>query len=373
MRLLTICIAVLAVCCGGEPETAVMAEPILRPVRFTRVTAAGGSTQRTFSGVARAGVESEISFKVGGTISELVIDVGDLVEPGTVLAKLDTRDYELKVEQSQASLAEAQAQVAQAEADFLRVRSLYERENAAQGDYDAALAGRDSVRARVNSVKKALEIAVLQVSYATLKSPMAGAIVDVPAEVNENVQPGTPILVLNAGEYPEVEIRIPELFIADIALGSSVSLQFDSVPDRQFMGKVSEVAVTPNNGLTTYLVLVTMNQRWIELTAGKTLSVIRPGMSVQATFRFAAENGSSAVVVPAPSVLEDDDGNYVFVVQRGDGEIGTVERRKVTVQGFAAEGIAIREGVSAGEYIVTAGVNHLKDGQQVRLNERYRS
>ncbi len=373
MRLLIVCVAILAVSCSSEPETTISAEPVLRPVRYTRVAASSGSTERTFTGVAKAGVESDISFKIGGTISELTSEVGDIVQPGDVLAKLDTRDYELKVEQAEASLAEAQAQVAQAEAEFLRVRSLYERENAAQGDYDAALAGRDSVRARVNSAKKALEIAVLQVTYATLRSPMAGVIVAVPVEANENVQPGTPIVLLNAGEYPEVEVGIPELFIADIALGASVSLQFDSVAGRQFRGEISEVAVTPNEGLTTYPVIVTMNQRWDELTAGRTLAVIRPGMSVQATFRFASENGASGVIVSAPSVLEDDDGNFVFVVVRGEGDVGTVKRRMVTVRGFAGEGIAIQQGIAPGEYIVTAGVNHLKDGQQVRLNERYRS
>jgi multidrug efflux pump subunit AcrA (membrane-fusion protein) len=85
----------------------------------------GADRVRTFSGTARAGVESRLSFRVAGTVERVAVKVGDTVRPGQMLAELDPRDYELQVEDAEASLAQARARARNAESNLDRVRGLY--------------------------------------------------------------------------------------------------------------------------------------------------------------------------------------------------------------------------------------------------------
>ena len=100
------------------------------------------------------------------------------------------------------------------------MRGLFERDNASQAEYDATRAARDSALAQVNSTQKKLETAQLQLEYTELHSPIDGAVAEVPVEVDENVLVGQPIVVLNAGAQPEVEVGIPEVLIREIRQGA---------------------------------------------------------------------------------------------------------------------------------------------------------
>ena len=123
-----------------EAEKVEQPPPPIRPVRYREVYGVGGTRVRAFTGVAKAGVESKLSFKVPGTIETLNVKVGDIVQPGQLVAAIDPRDYELLVEDTEATLAQTRAQAIKAEADFKRIRGLFERDNASQADYDAARA-----------------------------------------------------------------------------------------------------------------------------------------------------------------------------------------------------------------------------------------
>jgi multidrug efflux pump subunit AcrA (membrane-fusion protein) len=91
----------LPVSCQKTEETA---EPVIRPVRYTKISSTGGSRLRTFSGTARAGMESKISFKVAGTLVSLPIKVGDVVRKGQTIAALDPKDNEIEKQEAEASL-----------------------------------------------------------------------------------------------------------------------------------------------------------------------------------------------------------------------------------------------------------------------------
>ena len=133
-------------------ETPPPPEPVIRPVRIVQVSSTSGPRTRTFSGVARAQVESTLSFRVAGAIEALPVRVGDRVQPGQLIARLDPVDYELQVKETEAALSQAQAQATNAQADLRRVRSLYENDSASRADLDAAVAGAASANAQVESV-----------------------------------------------------------------------------------------------------------------------------------------------------------------------------------------------------------------------------
>ena len=361
-------ILALVVLLSCEAEKAGQPPPPIRPVRYREVYRVGGTRVRAFTGVAKAGVESKLSFKVAGTIQTLNVKVGDLVEPGQLVAAMDPRDYELLVEETEASLAQARAQAVKAEADFKRIRGLFERDNASQADYDAARAAQDSARAQVRSIDKKLESAELQLSYTRLESQVAGAVAEVPVEINENVQAGQPLLTLLSGQNPEVEVGIPEVLITEIRDGASATIVFDALPGREFHGRVTELAVTVTQGLSTYPVTVQLNQTWEQLTRGR-LSAVRPGMSAEVSFRFGSGDAPLRWILPPHAVREDREGRFVFVVKPGEAGFGAIERRGVAVGEFVREGLEITQGLQDGEFVVTAGAGRISDGQQVKLSK----
>ena len=351
-----------------EAEKVEQPPPPIRPVRYREVYGVGGTRVRAFTGVAKAGVESKLSFKVPGTIETLNVKVGDIVQPGQLVAAIDPRDYELLVEDTEATLAQTRAQAIKAEADFKRIRGLFERDNASQADYDAARAAQDSARAQVRSIEKKLESANLQLSYTRLESRVAGAVADVPVELNENVQAGQPLLTLLSGQNPEVEVGIPAVLISEIRDGAGATIVFDALPGREFRGRVTEMAVTATQGLSTYPVTVQLNQTWQQLTRGR-LSEVRPGMSAEVRFRFGSADAPHRWILPPHAVREDREGRFVFVVNPKQAGFGDVERRGVTVGEFVREGLEITEGLQDGERVVTAGAGRITDGQHVKLSK----
>ena len=279
-RLPAVCAALVLLghACSEPPPV----EPVVRPVRHVTARATGGQRTRTFSGVARAGVESSLSFRVAGTIARLDVEVGDRVRAGAPIADLDPVDYELQVREAEASLRQAEARAGNAEADLRRVRSLYENDNAARTDLDAATAAADSAAAQVESVAQRLDMARRQVDYTRLNAPVAGAIADVRAEVNENVSPGQPVVVLASGSAPEVGFGVPEALIRQIREGMPVAVGFDAIPGERFEGVVTEVGVTTTAAGTTFPVTVRL---------GSDASDIRAGMAAVVDIVFGDEDG----------------------------------------------------------------------------------
>lgn len=349
-------LASLLSACSEQPPTE--NEVTLRPVRSEQVFLSGSDQVRTFSGKAQAGLEAKLSFKVAGTIQRVFVNVGDKVGQGQVLAALDPQDYNLQVQRSEAALARAKASARSTAADYSRVRALYENRNASRNDLDQARAAAESSRAEVSSSSKDLELAKFQLGYTRLSSPAACYVASVPVEVNENVQAGKIILEVVCGSRLEVEVGIPEVFIARVKNGSAVTATFDAIPGLQFPALVTKVGVASGQTGTTFPVTVQLQQ----LVPG-----FRSGLAAEVTFRFEGRKGEARILVPSVAVGEDRDGRYVFVIEDIVDGRARVKRRAVEIGELSAEGLEIIDGLPDGTRIVTAGVRRIHDGQQVRL------
>ena len=358
-RLGQVCVIVLVIThfngCKDEPPAP---PPEIRPVKYQKVVATGGARVRTFSGVARAGFESNLSFKVGGNIKAIHVRVGDRVKSGQIIAELDKVDYEIRVEEAKAALSQAMAQARNARADYDRVRALYEENNASKDQLDAARAAAESTEAQVDSASKRLELTRLQVSYTRLTAPVAGAIADVPVEVNENVPSGKPIVMLNSGPATEVEVGIPENLIAQVKRGDAVSVIFGAVPGKEFQATVTEIGVASRQSASTFPVI---------LRLARTDSSVRPGMAAEAAFRFDSADHTERFRVPPEAVGEDRQGRFLFVIEARENGLGVARRRTVKVGQLSSDGLEILEGLSDGDLIATAGINKIEDGREVKL------
>lgn len=199
---LLLAIGLLTSSCSKQEPTA--PEPLIRPVRYERVSSTGGTRDRTFSGATKAGTELQISFKVPGTLYSLAVEVGDSVEADDLIAELDPRDYELQVEEIRALIAQGRARARNASTDYERVRGLYENSNASEADLDAARAAAESADATVRSLEKKLELAQLQVSYMGSFEPFCDLAADLESLLKGQrslVQPLSQRLALNQLKY----------------------------------------------------------------------------------------------------------------------------------------------------------------------------
>ena len=334
-------------------------QPVVRPVRYVLARAAGTQRTRNFAGVARARSESSLSFRVGGTIAGIDVEVGDRVRAGVPIAKIDALDYELQLEEADAALRQAHALAGNAEADLRRAWALYENDNLSRTDLDASVARADSAAAQVETMAKRLERAQRQVRHAELMVPTDGAIAHVLVAANENVTSGQPVVVLTSDGPPEVQFPVPEGLIGEIREETPVRVNFRAIPEERFTGFVSEVGIAASDTGTMYTVAVRLDD------AG---SVVRPGMAADVAMEFDG-GGPGRVIVPAAAVGEDRDGRFVFVAEPSGGGLAVARRRPVTVGVLTSDGFEIVDGLAPDDRVVSAGVSRISDGDMVWVGD----
>ncbi|MDH3207770.1 MAG: efflux RND transporter periplasmic adaptor subunit [Gemmatimonadota bacterium] len=353
LQVLSICLGLFA-CRGEEPPS-----ELIRPVRFQQVFATADARVRTFSGTARAAVQSPLSFRVGGAIRQLPVSVGSAIRTGQLIAELDAQDFELRVRQADAALRQAQAQATNADAIYARTRLLYESNNASRSELDAARSTWESANAAVEAAVNMLELRRLELDYAQLRAPFDGSVSELHVEVNQNVGPGELIVTATSGDRLEVLVSVPEVLIGQIEVGSPVTVTFDALAGDYVPGTVSEVGVTPAEMATTFPVTVRLEHATDE---------VRPGMAAEVAFAFEATDGRERIFVPSFAVGEDREGRFVFRVEpTGDG-LAVVRRCAVQVGELTSDGLEIRSGLSDGDLVVTAGVSKITDGLVVRIS-----
>ena len=346
--------------CGDDPITE---KGVVRPVRAVKVGDATQLTDRSFPGQAKATQEVELSFRVAGPLITRPVNVGDVVEAGDIVARIDPRDFEVNLRSVEAQLTEAKAALKRAQADFERSRSIMEQDpgaisqtavDRAEEARDRALAGVDALEASVASAEDAL-------GYTYLKAPFDGAVVATYIENFEDVRAKQAVVRILDKSKIEMIVSIPENLISYTPGVRDIKVTFDAFPDKPLPATVKEIGTEASQTTRTYPVTLIMDQRE-DVT-------ILPGMAGKASGRPPdAYFGEGALVVPVSAVFspEDDDKSYVWVIDEGSK---TVSRREVTASELTDRGIKVAAGLEPGEWIATAGVHYLEEGQAVSLLE----
>lgn len=351
-------IVALFVVVGGCEPAPVEEAPFVRPVRYDRVAVQGASQSRTYSGLARAELETDLSFRVPGTLIERRANIGERLDRGDLVARLDGTDFEVQLDEASAGLARAQAQLRNAEAAYDRTRDLYENQNASGSDLDAARAAAESAEAQLRAAAQQLEAARLQLSYTRLTAPEQCTVAQNYVEVNQNVSPGQPIVRVNCGGCAEVVVSVPDIEIGRIEEGMAAIVRFSALPGEEIAGTVEEVGVATGPTATTYPVTVGLEERCAD---------VRSGMAADVTFELDATGPVGSLVVPFVAVGEDREGHFVFVLEPDEQGRMFAHRRAVTVGAPIQTGLVISSGLAEGELVATAGVRRLTSGQEVTL------
>ena len=351
--------ALILAACGKSDD---LAEERLRPVRFVTVSDASDFRNRSFSGISKSSRESRLSFKVSGTIKNLPVQIGQRLQAGDLIAEIDAASYVLQAQQAQATLVEAQANDRRATANYERTKGLYANSNASLNDLESARAQAESASAVVAAASKALEIARLNVSYTKLTAASDCSIASLNIEVNENVTAGQQVAAVSCGDAYEVTLDLPESLIGSVDEWTPVTVRFGAIPDAEFSGAISEIAVASGAGSAAFPVVVKI--------IGSHPS-LRSGLAADVTFKFdSAASQGGGFVLPVNSVIYDPSGTFVFVAAPGEtvGE-AVVRRRNVTLGELTQSGIEITDGLAVGDRVITAGISVIRDGQRVLISE----
>ncbi len=334
-------------------------EEVLRPVNYQIVGKSDAQKIRTFSGVAKAGDEIELSFRSNGIITKLDAAVGQKIKKGDFIAKLDNVQANLAYEQSLSALNSANSAMKTAKSAMDRVKSLYESGSQSLSDYEAAKNSYQSALDQYESAKRNKSIQQSQINYGYIYAPKNGTIASIPGSLNANVSAGQVIAVLNAGEQINIMVGLPENVINKVQSRMDVDILLSSLGEN-FKGSVLEVSPVVDANSSTYPVK-------IDIVTPTT--AVKPGMAANVTFNFSTgeETVDSSLVVPVKAVGEDGNGNFVFIVESEDGKTGTVKKQNIEVGELTSNGFKVKSGLNGGEKIATAGLQTLLDGQKVRL------
>ena len=341
--------------CSGKQDTST---EIIRPVRYEKVIMYGGEQTRTFSGVSKSGLETNLSFKVGGTLRQLNVEVGDQVRAGQLIAVLDATDYTLQLDQTISAHTQAEVRMQNARSTYERISRLYETGSVSVNDYEQAKTAFESARAGLNAARKQVQLAEQSVHYTRLRAPIDGRVASVSAEINENIMAGFSIITLTSGSDIEVTVGMPESFIAMIRDGDTVSVMFSSLAGESFTGVISEVSYIVGEASTTYPITIKLENPSED---------IRPGMTANVVFQLTSGEDKETILVPTVAVGEENEQNFVFVLEALNGDTAVVHRRIVTIGDITGTGFEITEGLEDGEMVVTAGISKLSEGLRVRL------
>jgi RND family efflux transporter MFP subunit len=324
-----------------------------RPVQIQRVTLASRDTARDFVGVVRARHETDLGFRVAGKVVARLVNVGDRIRAGDIVARIDAEDFRLQVESSEAELAAATSSLAQTEADLARYATLKARGYASVAEYERKKAARDEADGRLNRARRALEIARNQLGYTDLKADADGVITAAPVEPGQVVAIGQMVARLAHRGEKEAIVALPETWLGE-AQGARASVTLWSDPGRRFAADLRELSPQADPATRTYAARFTILHADDAVALGMT-----------ATVTLARRTEAEVARLPLSAVLNRGSGPAVYVVDDG----GALTLRPVTLASFNEDTAVIAAGLNDGDKVVTLGVQTLTAGLKVRTIE----
>lgn len=339
----------LSACGNGE-----QAEQPIRPAMVVQPQPATALVD-SYPGEVRARYEPELAFRIAGKVSKRVVDVGDRVKQDQPLAELDPQDVRLQLEAIRAQMAAAEANLQTVRAERERYKALLGRNLVSRSQFDNIENQYRAGEARLKQVKAEYDVARNQTDYAVLRASQDGVIARRAVEVGQVVAAGQTVFTLAADGEREVSISLPEQSFGRFEIGQVVEVELWSQPDQRFPGRIREMAPAADPQSRTFAARVAFTEGKVPAELGQSARV------------FIASNGEVPLAVPLSALSAEQDQAFVWVV---DPKEHIVQRRPVRVGAYGDDRVPVLEGLAASDWVVAAGVQILREGQQVRPVDR---
>ncbi|MCD8266365.1 MAG: efflux RND transporter periplasmic adaptor subunit [Prevotellaceae bacterium] len=336
-RLACLAVAVLLASCGGGGKQ----ERRAQAVRLTTLAAQEGREVLQYPGRVKPKEDVSLAFRVSGTIRRMLPKEGERVAKGQLLAELDPGDYEVQLQATE-------AEYRQVKAEAERVMALYRDSGTTANAYDKAVYGLRQMEAKLRHSQDEL-------SYTRLTAPFTGCVQKRLREAHETVGAGSPVLTLISTDAPEVEISLSAADYARRSEFSAFSCAFDVYPGQTY--ELSPIGIAPKANANQ---LYTMRLR-LETGEGP---LPAPGMNTTVSIHLRASE-QEAYPVPTEAILEEGGRCSLLLFSPKDSTVHSVP---VTVRRLLSDGTSLVSSPSlkAGDEVVSSGVHHVRDGEQVR-------
>lgn len=331
----------------------------VRPVFVTTVQPAAAALSRSFTSVVRSRVEGELAFRTGGKVVERLVDVGDRVKAGQVLARLDPADQQLAVKAAADRVQATAVDAQQAASDEARLRRLLADGSVGAADHERQKARADAATARLDQARRQLDLARNREAHATLVAPSAGVVTTVRFEPGQVVAEGQPVITwAKEGEH-EVMVDLPEDWVGRArSVAASAAPWHD--PQARLRLVLRELSPQAQAQGRTY------RARYAAAPEARAqVSALPLGSTVQLTLS-APPSGPATAVLPVSAVVKGSGSEGVWVLDtKGSGLVFT------PVKVVAIDEASVRvTGLAAGLRVVSVGAQKLDAGLVVRAIER---
>jgi multidrug efflux system membrane fusion protein len=360
---------------ASEPASA--RRPI--PVRVETVAPRGGAGPTRYSGSLEARARVDMAFRVGGYVDLIatangkrLIDKGDVVAKGTVLARVRVTDYAQKVALTQAQLAQARAQAKLARQELDRARSLFAEDAITRAELDSRVSQADAATAQVEAARAQLAEAQISLGDTVLRAPMSGVVLSRQVEIGALVSPGQAAISIADTSSVKAVFGAPQSLVETLRIGSPVQVFVGAesevkAPEKLLDARVTRIAPAADSNGRVFSVEAALSNGDRALRPGAVVSVRVPGAAL----------GPESVLVSLGAVVRspsDPRGFGVFVLDgngdgdgQGDGRApgqATVRLREVRLGEVIGNSVTVTHGLALNQRVVTVGSTLLRDGDR---------
>jgi RND family efflux transporter MFP subunit len=283
-------------------------------------------------GVIEAINQATISAQTQGQVKEILFDVDDYVEAGSIIARIKDTEHRARVAQAAAELDSAIATLNHAREDFERIKGLFNKQAASESAMDKAIADVKSAQARVEVATAALEQANEQLTYTQVRAPYAGLVTQRHVQVGEMASPGQPLITGISLKQLRVGVDVPQNLIPAVRAGQGVRIH---LPDNQVVAATG-MTVFPfaDPGSNTFKV---------RLNLPANLANLYPGMFVKAGFLTGEKR---ELAIPKSAVVQRSEVTGTYVIKEGK-----VSFRQIRVGRDLGDTLVVLSGLSEGEQV----------------------
>jgi RND family efflux transporter MFP subunit len=326
------------------------------PVTVAAVgSGAGGYGQTRYSGAIKADESVDVAFRMSGVVDGIaqrrgadgrmrVLQDGDLVRRGEMLARLRQSEFQDQVSDAEASRRQAQA-------DYERAAQLYENRSVSKAEYDAAYARYTAGVARQSQ-------AVISLNDATLRAPIDGVILRRSVEVGSLAGPSAPAFTVADTRVVKVVFGVPDVVVAGLKPGGTLGISAEAMPGTTLQGRITRISPSADPSSRVFEVEAALPNPDGRLKVGM-LATLSLGDSAPARSLFLP---LAAIVRPA-----GDSAGYAVYVVKDSGGHPTARLTRVELGDVSDNQIAVRQGLAGGERVIVRGATIVANGQPVQV------
>jgi RND family efflux transporter MFP subunit len=345
-------LAVAALALAGCRDDQKAERPVPRPVKTIVAAEQDSGETVVLTGRIEAQDEASIAFRIGGRMTTRFANVGDKVEPDQVLAILDPQNEMNTLRSAETRVNAAEALVTQTRAAFERQRVLLAGGHTPRAQFDLAEKALSTALAQLDDAEAQRQIAADRVGYTILRADAAGTVTARGAEAGEVVQAGQMIVQIARQGGRDAVFDVPAQVLRAAPADPKVTITLTDDRSVNTVGRVREIAPQADPVTRTFAVRIGLTDPPVAMRLGST---------VNGTLRLASE---AVITIPASALTELNRQPAVWIVEpKGQ----TVSLRNIEMLRFDPGTVVVSGGLHPGDIVVTAGVQALHPGQEVRL------